>query len=75
MTTSIESKTTTDIYSQEESVSHSSSDDDSKKQPLPTFTNQVIVIRPETFYENKDCQIDNKFMKESPMHEQDSTNR
>ena len=22
---------------------------------LPTFTNEVVVIRPEVFYENEDC--------------------
>jgi hypothetical protein len=32
---------------------------------LPTFTNEVVVIRPEQFYENEDCQKDNKFMKNS----------
>lgn len=30
---------------------------DSKKSTtqLPTFTNEVVVIRPEVFYENEDC--------------------
>ena len=36
-----------------------------RKASWPTFTNEVIVIRPQMFYENKDCQEDNKFMKES----------
>lgn len=42
-------------------LSHNSSDDE--KKILPVFTNEVIIIRPEMFYENKDCQEDNKFMK------------
>jgi hypothetical protein len=32
---------------------------------MPTFTNEVIVIRPETFYENEMAQKDNKFMNNS----------
>ena len=40
---------------------------------LPTFTNEVVVIRPEQFYENEDCQKDNKFMKNSGL-KKDSTN-
>jgi hypothetical protein len=32
---------------------------------MPTFTNEVIVIKPETFYENEEAQKDNKFMKNS----------
>jgi hypothetical protein len=35
-----------------------------KEPELPVFTNEVIVIRPEVFYENEDCQKDNKFMKQ-----------
>jgi hypothetical protein len=30
------------------------SSDDEKKE-LPTFTNEVVIIRPEAFYENEDC--------------------
>jgi hypothetical protein len=42
------------------SSKYSSSDDEEKKSTptekhLPTFTNEVIVIRPEYFYENVDC--------------------
>lgn len=40
---------------------------------LPTFTNEVVVIRPEVFYENEDCHQDNKFMKSSGLKRQ-STN-
>jgi hypothetical protein len=47
--------------------------EDERKELLPTFTNEVIVIRPEYFYENVDCQLDNKFMKSSPA-EAGSTN-
>jgi len=64
-----------------ERTSISSSDDEEKKQyiiertgALKTFTNEVIVIRPEYFYENTDCQKDNKFMKNSNI-ERDSTNK
>jgi hypothetical protein len=32
---------------------------------LPTFTNEVVVIRPEVFYENVEAQKDNKFMQHS----------
>ena len=59
-----------------ERTSNTSSDDEEKKQTekhLPTFTNEVIVIRPEYFYENTDCQKDNKFMKNSNL-QRDSTN-
>lgn len=44
-----------------ERTSVSSSDDEEKKYviektgALKTFTNEVIVIRPEYFYENTDC--------------------
>lgn len=55
----------------ENKSSSGGSDDDRSTTPsnkdLPTFTNEVIVIRPEYFYENTDCQQDNKFMKQSPM--------
>ena len=35
---------------------HSKDSDDHKKGgALPTFTNEVVVIRPELFYENEDC--------------------
>ena len=65
-----------------EQTSISSSDDEERKQyiterrtgALKTFTNEVIVIRPEYFYENTDCQKDNKFMKNSNI-ERDSTNK
>lgn len=60
------------------STNNSFSDDEEKKSSstekhLPTFTNEVIVIRPEYFYENTDCQKDNKFMKNSNM-QRESTN-
>lgn len=70
------------IESTEQTTSHSTggSDDEEKKSKsndgaslLPTFTNEVIVIRPEYFYENTDCQQDNKFMKNSNM-QRESTN-
>ncbi len=48
------------------SENEENSDDSGKaKNKLPTFTNEVIIIRPTTFYENVDCQSDNKFMKNS----------
>jgi hypothetical protein len=28
---------------------------DGDRKLLPTFTNEVVVIRPESFYENEDC--------------------
>ena len=60
-----------------EKGSQSSDEDNSKKSSssnlLPTFTNEVIVIRPEYFYENADCQQDNNFKKSSPLLG-DSTN-
>lgn len=59
-----------------ERTSNTSSDDEEKKSTekhLPTFTNEVIVIRPEYFYENTDCQKDNKFMKNSNL-QRESTN-
>ena len=51
----------------------SASSQEEAKHPLPTFTNEVIIIRPEFFSENVDCQQDNKFMKTSPVA-QESTN-
>jgi hypothetical protein len=53
--------------SKEAVATHSSS------SQLPTFTNEVVVIRPEVFYENEDCHQDNKFMKSSGLKRQ-STN-
>ena len=28
---------------------------DTERKQFPTFTNEVVVIRPESFYENEDC--------------------
>lgn len=41
---------------------------------LPTFTNEVIIIRPKQFYENVLAQADNKFMKNSGLS-RDDTNK
>lgn len=49
------------------------SKDSVPNKSLPTFTNEVVVIRPEQFYENEACQQDNKFMKNSGL-KKDSTN-
>ena len=38
-----------------------------RKGSWPIFTNEVIVIRPQIFYENKDCQVDNKFMQHTEL--------
>lgn len=59
--------------SYDDAKSSQSKDSDEKKGQLPTFTNEVVVIRPEMFYENEDCQTDNKFMKASGLKRQ-STN-
>ena len=48
-----------------ESFEEMEDDEAYERKELPTFTNEVVVIRPEYFYENTDCQKDNKFMKES----------
>jgi len=53
--------------------SHGDCDKKDSTHQLPTFTNEVVVIRPEVFYENEDCQTDNKFMKSSGLKRQ-STN-
>ncbi len=45
-----------------------------KEIDYPTFTNTVVVIRPDSFYENKDCMTDNKFSNTSP-HKKEETNR
>ena len=39
---------------------------------MPTFTNEVIVIKPETFYENEEAHKDNKFMKYSGLERNDT---
>jgi hypothetical protein len=44
-----------------------------RKWSWPIFTNEVIVIRPQIFYENKDCQVDNKFMQHTEL-EAENTN-
>ena len=54
-------------------MSTHSKDSNPEEKKLPTFTNEVVVIRPEAFYENEDCQKDNKFMKNSGLKRQ-STN-
>lgn len=46
-------------------LSTHSKDSHSEDKKFNTFTNEVVVIRPEAFYENEDCQKDNKFMKNS----------
>lgn len=43
------------MQSLEDTRSAYSKDSDEKKGSLPTFTNEVVVIRPELFYENEDC--------------------
>ena len=74
-----EQLSTTSIESTERTSQYSGSDDEERKNnkasgsALPTFTNEVVVIRPEYFYENTDCQQDNKFMKNSNM-QRESTN-
>lgn len=45
--------------------SSGSEEESSSPKELPTFTNEVIIIRPQTFYENVEAQSDNKFMKNS----------
>lgn len=57
----------------DETRSAQSKDSDDKRGQLPTFTNEVVVIRPQVFYENEDCMQDNKFMKNSGLKRQ-STN-
>ena len=67
------------VESRDSSASNRSKDSTDAKRvkvsttQLPTFTNEVVVIRPEIFYENEDCQKDNKFMKNSGLKRQ-STN-
>jgi len=34
---------------------------------MPTFTHEVVMIRPENFYLNHEATQDNKFMKESEL--------
>ena len=43
------------------------------EEDQPTFTNEVVVIRPQIFYENEEAHQDNKFMKFSG-HERNDTN-
>jgi hypothetical protein len=67
---SIQSDTHYDSSKEEGSSqkSNRSQDDNGQRNSstqLPTFTNEVVVIRPEIFYENEDCHKDNKFMKHS----------
>jgi hypothetical protein len=38
----------------------------------PTFTNEVVIIRPQIFYENEEAHKDNKFMKYSGMEKSDT---
>ena len=38
---------------------------------LPTFTKTVAVIRPDNFALNKEATIDNKFMKEADLEQQE----
>jgi hypothetical protein len=45
-----------DSFDSNDSVhSNSSQDATTQIKSLPTFTNEVVVIRPEQFYENEDC--------------------
>ncbi|CDW88545.1 amidinotransferase [Stylonychia lemnae] len=69
---SCESFSSTNSMDETRSTKSKDSTETDKKQ-LPTFTNEVVVIRPEVFYENEDCQTDNKFMKSSGLKRQ-STN-
>ena len=71
-TSSYESFSSNDSKDETRSTGSKASGDGDKKM-LPTFTNEVVVIRPEVFYENEDCQTDNKFMKSSGLKKQ-STN-
>lgn len=46
----------TSVSSKDETKSTKSKDSgDTDRKQLPVFTNQVVVIRPEIFYENEDC--------------------
>ncbi len=51
--------------SNDEELSGKSKDSDEHKVTFPVFAHEVVVIRPEKFYENEDCSTDNKFMKKS----------
>ena len=42
-------------FDSNESGSGSSQEGATKSKGLPTFTNEVVIIRPEQFYENEDC--------------------
>jgi len=53
-TSSYESFSSNDSKNETRSTGSKASGDGDKKM-LPTFTNEVVVIRPEVFYENEDC--------------------
>lgn len=42
------------------------------EEDQPTFTNEVVIIRPQIFYENEEAHQDNKFMKFSGKDRQDT---
>lgn len=39
---------------------------------LPTFTNQVVIIKPKNFFLNQEANLDNKFMKNSGLTNEDT---
>jgi hypothetical protein len=56
----------------ESTLSLRSKGESRRKASWQVFPNEVIVIRPQVFYENKDCQADNKFMRQSGLKAEDT---
>lgn len=73
----IETMVTVQASSDETPKSSRSNEGSDEESPhkYPTFTNEVIIIRPQTFYENEEAHADNKFMKFSGLKRQDTNSK
>jgi hypothetical protein len=64
----IQKKTTTYYESMSDQKSRSPAFQKTEEEPrLPTFTNEVLAIRPKPFYRNEETQNDNLFMHTSEL--------